>query len=117
MSNRFVKIEKPEYGVVLVKKSRGELSVEDVMEAIRDNGLEDDLFALFLRAPVFDGYLGEDKVNRVVLHNLTTCDICPVCMKIQEDERGRIYDIAFQEGYRAGTEAALNQRADSDIGS
>lgn len=112
MSNRYVKIQQPEYGVVLVKKSRGELSVEDVMEAIRDNGFEDELFALFLKAPVFDGYLGEDKVSQVVLHNLTTCDVCPVCMKIQDDERGRIYDAAFQEGYTAGLSAAQKNAAD-----
>ena len=105
MSNRYVKIETPEYGVILVRKSRGELSVEDVMEAIQDNGL-DDLYALFLKAPVFDGWLGEDKLDHVVLHNVTTCDRCPVCQKALDEERGLVYDAAFQDGYNAAMAAA-----------
>lgn len=103
-SNRLVNIEKPEYGVVLVKKSRGELSVEDVMNAIRDADI-DDCFVMFFKATQFDGYLGDEKGTSAVLHNITTTDSCPVCCKITEEMYGQIYDSAFQDGYKAGKES------------
>lgn len=112
MNNKYVKIETPEYGVLLVKKTRGELRVEDVMNAIRDNS-PNELYALFLKAPEFDGWLGEDKVDRVVLHNVTTCDQCPVCRKALDEERGLVYEAAFQDGYQAAMAAAQNGRPDA----
>ncbi|MDR3361660.1 MAG: hypothetical protein LBO64_02280 [Desulfovibrio sp.] len=100
-ANRYVHVEKPESGIVVVRKTCGDLTVEEVCEALRDNRLED-IFALFLKSPEFDGYVGECKMKSVMLHNVTTMDVCPVCLKAREEIYNQIYEAAYQEGFHQG---------------
>jgi glycerate kinase len=93
-ANRYVHVEKPEHGIIVVRKTCGDLTVEEVCEAIRD-GWRDDIFALFLKAPEFDGYVGEGKRKSVVLHNVSTMDVCPVCCKAREEIYNQIYEAAY----------------------
>lgn len=96
-ANRFVSIEKPEHGIWLVKKSKGELSITNITDALRDENTEDD-FILHLRATVFDGYLGEDTFNCATLFNISQMDNCPVCQKKWEELHSQLWEEAFKAG-------------------
>lgn len=101
--SRYVIVEETEhYGVFVVRRSKGELTVADIGEAIEDYGLEGAHTAFFY-APQFDGFLGEDgAVQSTQLLNLSMLEYCPVCSKAWEEMRTHIYEAAYQDGYKAG---------------
>ena len=102
--NRLVSVIPTKSGTgIVVRKSKGDLSIEDVMEALRDTPYEDDDFALFVRVPVFNGYYGEEKpFSSVTLYRITNADNCPACARNLQELR----DKYFEEGYKYGLDTA-----------
>ena len=107
-THRNVRVEKPEYGVLSIWKSRGELTVENITDVLRDMG-DESHYVLFIRATRFDGYLGEDHLpSNVVIHDIEAADNCPACGKSLEAARNSMYESAFQDGFAAGKAARDN---------
>jgi len=96
-SNKYISIESIQNGMRLIRKSRGELSLSQIMDALSDAG-EEQLFAIFIKATVFDGWLGEGAVNSVELYDVEQFETCPVCQKALTEERGRIYEEGYKDG-------------------
>jgi hypothetical protein len=94
-TNNLVHVERPEHGVLLFRKSRGKLTVEDITDALRDRD-DESPYVLFLKATQFNGYLGEDHLpSTAVIHNLSELDNCPACGKSYEKMLSDLYDGAF----------------------
>ncbi len=108
--SRLVSVERPKYGVAVVKKSRGKLTIEDIMEGLRGNSEDEECrFALFLRpAGGHECVPGDDPDAPMpaVLHNLDLLDSCPACGASYEDMRNQFHDATYRAGYEAGLEAA-----------
>jgi hypothetical protein len=99
--NRFVRIL-PADGGLLVDKTKGELFVRDIMEALESNS-DDNVYAMFIRACRFDGWAGDDRaVKQVRLYDIESSDACPLCSKAWQKMR----DDFYEEGYRAGQNEA-----------
>jgi hypothetical protein len=95
-SNRLVHIEPSAIADgVVIRKSRGELTVRDVAEALIRSNYEEESFALFVHAPVFDGFTGDDNAFKSVLLYRINGDSCPVCGKNLQ----QIRDDAYNQGY------------------
>lgn len=110
--SRLVSVRSPEYGRLIVKKSRGALTVDDLFDAFRENKIEG-IYAIFVQRPEFDGYLGESedkKVTAVMLYEVSNTDHCPACGKSMEDWRGQWYESTFQDGYQAGFQAVQEEK-------
>jgi hypothetical protein len=109
MSNPLVHIERiPEQDAIVVRKSRGALSLDDIPDALRDHNM-DDAFALFFKATVFDGYLGKnERCSAVKLYNVSTADACPACGRRLDEAEARLYE----EAYRAGYQDALDEKGE-----
>jgi hypothetical protein len=105
MKNPLVHLERLAHDKLVVKKSRGELTVQEIFEAFR--GVEG-VYALFIRAPEFDGYLGEGRLTHVMLYSATEYDDCPVCGKARDAMYNEMYEEAVREGYREGVRDARN---------
>ncbi|MDR1946463.1 MAG: hypothetical protein LBQ51_04775 [Desulfovibrio sp.] len=85
-------------------KTKGELFVRDIMEALESNS-DDNVYAMFIRACRFDGWVGDDRaVKQVRLYDIESSDACPLCGKAWQKMRDEFYE----EGYRAGQAAYDN---------
>ena len=107
MPPKFVSVETSEPGVLLIKKSRGTLSLENIMDTLREEN-DDGLFAIFFKPAAHDCYPGMDLDAQIPVeaHEITGLSYCPVCSKTLDEERGAIYDSGFQDGLAAARTAA-----------
>jgi hypothetical protein len=107
MSNRLVRIRQADDGLgLIVTKSKGELFVRDISEALESKRIED-VFIMAVAAYRFDGYVGEAReVTQVKLYRIGDMDACPVCGKAWEKMRDDYYDAAYKAGYQAGKDEA-----------
>jgi hypothetical protein len=100
-SNRLIRIEPSAIADgVVIRKSKGELTVRDVAEALIRSNYEEESFALFVHAPVFDGFTGEDKPYGAVLLYRIAGDVCPVCGKNLQQIRDDAYSRGYEDGMR-----------------
>jgi hypothetical protein len=95
---KLVKIQNYDNDKLLVKKSRGQLTIFDIQGALRD-AENDKTYALFLRAGEFNGWIGEaDIVSSVLMVDIEDYHNCPVCGKALEILRTLLYEQGFQDG-------------------
>lgn len=104
--NRLLNIEIPEYGTLLVKKSRGRLTFDDIYDALDSESIED-TFVLFVKGGTrYDGWEYKNDISEILLYNLTSAERCPVCAIDLGARDSESYQRGYNDGYQVGISVA-----------